>query len=531
MAASSSGLFVRKDSGQSKFPSIDFDNFRPDVMSDILTHWGSYRLEGPSADALSVLITQTMGSARELLTKPIDELRKCDHNGSFNGFQNVKAQSIDQVKSGKSAVIRSQIAFHFKPYLSSRLPHDIDRNQFDLFYHQMRSLAIKHYLQIAEHFIHEDILRSDLKNYLKSELTPEGLQNIDTYPREKVLNELRKVLLDASYDKKSVLMMRRYEAKKSDPKQEKQAREDTISRAKVVGIPAHSDHNEITIVVANKPGLEVFKGGKWIQAENTSAKWDLFVNWGDWGYFKTLQSATLDPIRFGANKFFKEGLHRVLEIEGEEDRLALIFAKNPAPDEVTYTPLAGFVQYEKFLQQPKSVYRDTSRDKSAESLNMFFDSMVPRNPILISKEIPKLYVREDGVEGQVSVVLVNGKNNVLCSPETQTVSEKAHESFSYGILSLDEIERSCLPKAKESERARTFEITLKYQNDVYVVDEASASMGKEEDQRAAISHTLIPLKDYKGDYKKPVYLIQRPLCSDEVTELHLRPERVMKFKS
>ena len=124
--------------------------------------------------------------------------------------------------------------------------------------------------------------------------------------------------------------------------------------------------------------------------------------------------------------------------------------------------------------------------------------------------------------GQEPWVMVSGKDHLLCPNDITDVPEKAHDNFSFGHLN---------PKnssGKLETFARTFEVKLKCANDIYVVDESAADNLKYE-QHKAIANTLVPLAEYKNNYKNPVYLINRPLLIDEARDVTPEKSNLMQF--
>ncbi len=132
----------------------------------------------------------------------------------------------------------------------------------------------------------------------------------------------------------------------------------------------------------------------------------------------------------------------------------------------------------------------------------------------------------------------------LCALNVQNAQEtpfpkEAYRGFAYGYPQFPYDMASHLKQeswpSSERETWRPVAVTLQCANDVFVVDEAhllakrteawdrrlrSAFKGETGDVlRAELATTMVPLADYKGGYQSPVYLVGRPLGTDEAVLL------------
>ncbi len=445
-------------------PQINVNEFNPAAVLNAIIEYGSYELVGPSIDEISPYAYAAMEEQMRALNLPAEELAKYDNRGEFNGYQNIKVNTENQVAQGKSNVVRNADALHYNPRKPDKvkIPDGIAKDAFDNYYHAARNLLIKHVRDIERAFVHESLWS------------------------------------DFSTENNSVLMMRRY-----FPTYEPSKTATGIATSQATtGIPCHSDHGEASLVTSNVPGLEVYRDPQWVLEDPAQGKQRFLINIGDVLLCKLIESHKLDPVRFPLYNF-QAGLHRVSQVN--ELRYSLTVSLNPADDALVYTPKAGPVKFSKFLQTPKSLYRDTSRDESASAMGKLVDLTRPRQPHPLPFKLPTLYVAESGKNGQDSWVMVNGSDMQLSDQDNEDIPAKAREFFSFAYKSLEEAQHA----ARDKVYLRVFEVSPLYGNDIYVID-ASAS------NPAA---TISPLCAATEKFKKPIYLIQRPMLVDEATEV------------
>jgi isopenicillin N synthase-like dioxygenase len=290
---------------------------------------------------------------------------------------------------------------------------------------------------------------------------------------------------DFSDAKHSVLTTRLYSPVKNKTTDENIPQTEE-QRIEATGIPAHSDYGTLTLVFSNKPGLEVYKDGEWVSAPNEPAP-RFFVNVGDWCRFQMNHPE------------FKVGIHRVPAVKEPRHSLALFV--NEADEKIIQFPNGRIGRFIDYLKSNKAPFINGEGK---------YEPRDNPTPIEAPKNIPALYVVESGAS-KPEWMLVRGNG--------QALSTTSPKGFSYAYTSLDERKNTRLTLTEEDE-LRTYEVNLKYANDIYVVDEAAA-MGIErgEASRTAISNTMVPLKDYDGSFKKPTYLISRPLEKNEARDI------------
>ncbi len=451
-------------------PQINLDAFDRKTMFEALQNYGTYELVGPSIDALRPLAERALANSKELLSLPLETLKKHPAK-DFNGFDDVRGKSILSVENGNSKTVRNQIAFHFKPYLESKIPDGIDATAINDYYKAAHEILIKHYQQIADAFIDPDFHPS---------------------------------VPDFTQDKKSVLMMRRYFADTAGIKTEK------LAAASTTGIPSHSDHGRITLVTADQAGLEVYKDGEWIAATSIPGTLQFFINFGDWSLFQCLCHS-----KSGEKPPFEAGLHRVPEVAHERHSMSL--SLNPPVNEKVLTPTNKVLTFETFLQSDKAIARDTSRDKSASDVA---DKMAALRPVIslpVPKNTPELHVLESTDADQESWVQVKGKGPVLCDNKLVGHQGKVKTGYSYAYPSITAAHQTKLPNVHQH-NPRSFSVKLQNAADVFVVDEAVFNTKQSHEE---VANTAVPLVEYQGQFTQPVYLIQRPLLIDEAQPTYL----------
>jgi isopenicillin N synthase-like dioxygenase len=476
------------ETSTTSLPQLNLDNFDPKVMETIWKEWGTFELVGPTIDALRAEAVRTMAFIKKLFELPIEDLEAVNHNGSFHGFQNIRAVTTARVESGANIPIRNQIAYTLKPDLPDRqyqpTPKGLDNVQplYDYYAFAKKTVLVPLYNKIAESFINPEY-RSDL-----------------------------------SQDFGSTFAARKYFAPQpaSANIDGKSSQSEKVANAKKVGTGSHTDYGLLTLVTTDAPGLEALTtSGQWVAAPHDSNNLRFIVNIGDWALFQAHQSGHTD---------FKEGIHRVFA----SDKLSLIVERNPSYKEKIQTPKGPVVDYETFLQTAKVAYRDTSRDECADIVAEAIAKLKVVNPIPVPASTPILYVTENGKSGQDPWIFINGKDAPLCSRETANVPEKAYENFSYAYETPSDRSTTSIPVAHTDKFARTCKVMLKCANDIYVVNESSArGLERGDASRAAIAKTLIPLAEYKGDYEKPTYLINRPLLVDEARAVTLEKSNLV----
>jgi isopenicillin N synthase-like dioxygenase len=264
-------------------PQVNFDDFDIADMEHALKYYGTFEIVGPTIDQLNAAAQAALDKTKDILNLDEAILEKVTHKG-FNGFQNVHKESIKRAAEGKG-VVRNQIAYHFKPYEkdSSRIPEGVEVKAFEEYYQQGMAVLRVLYRKIATGFI--------------------------TNPN-KVSN--------CTNGKPSVLSTRKYFPAKDGE----------------TGIPAHSDYGLLTLVVSDKPGLEVQKDGHWINAP-AGSKMRFFINVGDSALFQM------------NNPSYKVGMHRVPNVN--EVRLSLALFLNPPLDEKMTLPNGVEETFQSFL--------------------------------------------------------------------------------------------------------------------------------------------------------------------------------------
>ena len=457
-------------------PKINIDNFNRDDMYAALKDYGTYELVGPSIDKLMVLAKEAHAVAKQILSLPLETLQQ--HSAKdFNGFEDVRGKTLN------TKTLRNQIAFHFKPYLDRKIPDNIDITPLEKFYQAEHELLVKHYNQYQDAFIPKD-------------------QHIK--------------VADSQHDKKSVLMMRRYF---KNTQQNPSANNDQTT----TGIPAHSDHGRLTFVISDQPGLEVFHNGKWIPASAQPGITQCIVNFGDWSLFRcqenkkapTLEEMesnkhSIDESERKSQKYpFEAGLHRVPEVK--EDRVSMSLSLNPPVNETVYNLFNKVVTFEKFLQSPKNLHRDTTRDISATDMANEQDALRPKVQLTVPKNTPTLHVLEKTNPLQQNWLMVKGSGAVLSNTVVIGDPKKSSQGYSYAYPSIEAARNSNLPNDCD-EDPRSFAIQLNNAADVYVVEESAFYANQSLDD---VAKTCVPLQDYQNQFKEPVYLIQRGLLIDE----------------
>lgn len=161
---------------------------------------------------------------------------------------------------------------------------------------------------------------------------------------------------------------------------------------------------------------------------------------------------------------------------------------------------------------------------------------VPQNtPTLI---VTEKYTRQD------SRVLVAGSGWRLVDLSTRNdparpFPERAYDGFSYGFAQ-DPFHSniSSIGEDPRSSDTRIMKVNLNRANDVFVVDEAVYEAARQafkrvansenrdcftgaevSEMKAAFARTMVPLDKYDGSYLKPIYLIGRPLDSEEAQDV------------
>lgn len=452
-------------------PTLNLDNFDPAVMYTIWKEYGTFIIEGKAVDALRKTAVKAMAHSKKMFDLPIENLQKADHKGTFNGFQDVEGNTTKRVKDGANIPIRKQLAYTLKPDLMPQrsVPEGLGNvDIFDEYYAQAKKTILHPlYNLIADAFIKKEF-RSDL-----------------------------------SQDMGSTFATRMYCPKRSSVDTEEFQENENVKKAKKTSLPGHTDFGNFTIVTTDGLGLEALTtSGEWIAAPADPDNLIFIINIGDWALFQAYQSGYTE---------FKEGIHRVIEAE----KCSLIVEFLPPYAEKILTPKGVVVDFETFLKGGnKAKYRDTSRDECADTVAESIARLRPVKPITEFAETPTLYVIETGKQGQEPWVMVSGKDKKLCPSDVTDVPEKAHDYFSFGYINTD--------NEKSDTFARTFEVKLNCANDVYVVDEYA-----EYDQ--AIAKTLVPLAEYKNNYKNPVYLINRPLLIEEARDITPQKSNLLQF--
>jgi len=483
-------------------PVVNIDEFDYDLMVRVFRDFGSYMVTGPSIDRIRPLAERVLEIQRTMLSaydrkSTAQALYDVDHGGSFNGFQDVLAQTTHQaaqlVSQGKPGVIRHQIAVHIKPeFAKPRLPKMTDQETLTTYFGEIKAILINHYHDIAEHFIHE-AARSDLSYKEGEEI--------------------------------SVLMMRRYfspEFKQVNDLPDQENVVDITPTEKAIidtGIPPHSDHGILSFIMDDEAGLEIYSEGQWIPCPHTPGQISFKINLADKALFEMLESMDIDPVRFKRYDF-KAGLHRVPQLS--HGRMSATMALNAHKYALCKTPLGPVVTFEKFLQSPKELYRDITRDKSASLIGQQFKAAELVHKFPLPKDLSTtFYVYEAGDSLQASFVMVRGKGQKFCSSEMPNLPKKAYEEFSYAFLNQEDALQPTHFPSRPAKPGRLFEVSLKYADDIYIVDAAVQPADTNTSPQEAIARTLMPLKDYKGGYTNPALLIQRELFIEEAVEQNL----------
>lgn len=98
-------------------PVVDLDHFDSKVMETVWKEYGTFVIKGKAIENLRKIAIQAMDFSKELFNLPIEHLNKADHQGKFNGFQNVLETTTKRVNNGAKIPIRNQLAYTLKPDL------------------------------------------------------------------------------------------------------------------------------------------------------------------------------------------------------------------------------------------------------------------------------------------------------------------------------------------------------------------------------------------------------------------------------
>lgn len=158
-------------------------------------------------------------------------------------------------------------------------------------------------------------------------------------------------------------------------------------------------------------------------------------------------------------------------------------------------------------------------------------------PIPVRRNTPEIFVFLTS-ESRENGILVPGRGTRLCSMDVKNdpqnpFPKEAYRGFSYGLAYPQLLARCPLP-----EDTKVVKATLKYANDIYVVDRNAQnrtyaalrnkaiqdggrglSDAEFNEIDTAVARTMVPLSVYDRTYADPCYLIGRPLGKDEAKDL------------